>query len=72
MTQHTIWTALSAEGLGANLQHYNPLIDSKVTAQWNVPETWELNAQLVFGTPFGQPKEKTFADVKERFKVYGV
>jgi predicted oxidoreductase (fatty acid repression mutant protein) len=71
MTQHTIWTAFAAEGLGANLQHYNPLINSKVAAEWNVPETWELNAQLVFGTPAAPPNEKTFQDVKERFKVYG-
>ena len=71
MTQYTIWTALEAEGLGANLQHYNPLIDAKVAAEWNVPKNWELNAQLVFGTPAGEPGEKTFMDVGERFKVFG-
>lgn len=71
MHQFAIWTALEAEGLGANLQHYNPLIDAKVAEKWNVPKDWELNAQLVFGTPAGGPGEKTFIDVKERFKVYG-
>jgi predicted oxidoreductase (fatty acid repression mutant protein) len=71
MHQFAIWTALEAEGLGANLQHYNPLIDNRVSEKWNVPKDWELNAQLVFGTPSGQAGEKTFIPVEERFKTYG-
>lgn len=72
MHQFAIWTALEAEGLGANLQHYNPLIDAKVAEKWGVPQDWELNAQLVFGTPAGGPGQKTFVDLKERIKVFGV
>lgn len=30
MHQLVVWTALEAEGLGATLQHYNPLIDDEV------------------------------------------
>jgi len=71
MNQYAIWTALEKEGLGANLQHYNPLIDQKVAETWNIPKDWELSAQLVFGTPAAQPGEKTFLDVKERLKVFG-
>jgi uncharacterized protein len=72
MHQFTLWTALEAEGLGANLQHYNPVIDDKVAAQWNVPKDWELNAQLVFGRPATKPsRSKTFKPIEERFKVYG-
>lgn len=71
MTQFAIWTALEAEGLGANLQHYNPLIDEKVAAQWNVPKDWVLNAQLVFGAPGGEAGEKVFQDLGERVKVFG-
>ncbi|KAH8811143.1 Nitroreductase-like protein [Xylogone sp. PMI_703] len=71
MHQFAIWTALEAEGLGCNLQHYNPIIDERVAAEWNVPSDWELDAQLVFGAPVGQAGEKTFLDVDERFKVYG-
>jgi len=72
MHQFAIWAALEAEGLGANLQHYNPLIDNKVSEKWNVPKDWELNAQLVFGTPTGEAGEKSFIPVEERFKTYGV
>ncbi|KAG4432065.1 hypothetical protein IFR05_012460 [Cadophora sp. M221] len=72
MHQFTIWTALEAEGLGANLQHYNPLIDQKVAETWGIDSDWVLNAQLVFGTPAGQPGEKAFSSVEDRFKSFGV
>jgi len=72
MHQYAVWTALDAEGLGANLQHYNPLIDAKVAAQWNIPKDWELSGQLVFGTPVGEPNKKTFTSVEERFKSFGI
>jgi predicted oxidoreductase (fatty acid repression mutant protein) len=71
MHQYAIWTALEKEGLGANLQHYNPLIDQKVAATWGIDKDWELSAQLVFGTPIAPAGEKTFIDVKERLKVFG-
>ncbi|TGZ82179.1 Nitroreductase [Ascodesmis nigricans] len=65
------WTALEAEGLGANLQHYNPLIDDAVRKEWNIPETWALRAQLVFGERAGEPGPKTFVPIEERVKTYG-
>ncbi|KJZ75695.1 hypothetical protein HIM_04852 [Hirsutella minnesotensis 3608] len=71
MQQHLLWTALELEGLGANLQHYNPLIDQKVAAQWNIPASWKLNAQLVFGGRAGEAGEKTFKPLEERVKVFG-
>ena len=71
MAQHITWTALEAEGLGANLQHYNPLIDASVQKTWDIPEDWELSAQLVFGTPAESPGEKQFIELSKRLKVYG-
>ena len=71
MLQFLTWTALEAEGLGANLQHYNPLIDAKVAETWGVPSTWKLNAQLVFGGKTGDAGEKTYQPLEERFKVFG-
>ena len=71
MLQHTLWVALEAEGLGANLQHYNPIVDDKVAAEWNIPASWKLNAQLVFGGRAGEPGEKTFVPLENRLKVYG-
>ncbi|PQE23543.1 nitroreductase protein [Rutstroemia sp. NJR-2017a BVV2] len=71
MTQYAIWVALEAEGLGANLQHYNPLIDAKVAETWNIPADWELNAQLVFGAPVAPAGSKDFMPLEQRFKVFG-
>lgn len=69
--QHLLWTALSAEGLGANLQHYNPLVDEKVAETWKLPSTWQLNAQLVFGGKDADAGDKAFDSLDERVKVFG-
>lgn len=71
MLQHTLWVALEAEGLGANLQHYNPLVDEKVAETWKLPSNWKLNAQLVFGGRVAEAGEKTFAPLEEKYKVFG-
>ncbi len=49
MAQYAAWVALCDMGLGANLQHYNPLIDDAVKARWGVPVEWALASQMVFG-----------------------
>ena len=72
MHQYFLWTTLEQEGLGANLQHYNPLIDEKVASTGGVNAKWSLKAQLVFGTPAADPYEKAFKPVDgERLFIYG-
>lgn len=74
MHQYYMWTALSALGLGVNLQHYNPLIDAEVKKTWNVSKDWKLNAQMVFGVPKegSEPGEKAQKlPVEERLQVFG-
>jgi predicted oxidoreductase (fatty acid repression mutant protein) len=34
---------------------YNPIIDEKVAKRWNIPSTWNLTAQLVFGGKLDGP-----------------
>ncbi|PYH40764.1 Nitroreductase [Aspergillus saccharolyticus JOP 1030-1] len=58
-------------GFGANLQHYNPLIDMPVAEAWNVPKGWKLGAQLVFGSPEGSPGSKEQKPVEERVTIFG-
>ena len=70
IAQFSVWTALHTEGLGASLQHYNPIVDEQVHAEWNVPANWKLRAQLVFGSVEGQPNEKTYMNDADRFKVF--
>jgi len=70
MLQFVVWTALEAEGFGASLQHYSPLIDAEVSHQWAVPTTWKLIAQLPFGKPTAQPGEKEFKPLEGRVKFF--
>ncbi|OJT11795.1 hypothetical protein TRAPUB_11656 [Trametes pubescens] len=70
--QYIVWTALEAEGLGATLQHYNPLISAQVLETWNLPTSWVLVAQLPFGKPTAPAGEKTFEPVEgKRFLTFG-
>lgn len=70
MLQFIIWTALESNGYGASLQHYNPLIDEKVAANWNIPKEWKLLGQMPFGKPTASPDEKTFLPLEDRVKIY--
>lgn len=70
MLQYAIWTALEAVGLGVSVQHYNPLIDEQVKAQWNIPQSWKLIAQMPFGKPTAPAGEKQFVPVEERVKIF--
>lgn len=70
MLQLVVWTSLEKEGLGASLQHYNPIIDEEVKKQWDIPENWKLIAQMPFGTPTAEPGEKQFQPLEERVKVF--
>lgn len=70
MLEYVVWTSLSIEGLGASLQHYNPLIDDELKAKWNIPKNWKLLAQMPFGKPTAPAGDKTFNPIEERFTVY--
>ena len=52
------WVALEAMGLGGHLQHYNGYIKAALPSK--IPESWTVQAQLVFGTPAAPPGEKTY------------
>lgn len=69
MAQFAVWLALAEAGIGASLQHYNPLVDAAVQAQWQVPASWLLRAQMPFGSHQGQFGEKTFIEDAQRFIV---
>ncbi|MBL4936729.1 nitroreductase family protein [Clostridium sp. YIM B02515] len=69
MLQLVIWTSLENEGLGASLQHYNPLIDEEVKKEWNIPGNWKLIGQMPFGKPSAQPDEKQFQPLEDRVKI---
>lgn len=70
MHQYVIWTALASIDVGANLQHYNPVIDQRVADAWDIAEDWELNAQMVFGAIEQPAGDKAFQPLDKRMKVF--
>ncbi|MFW3577051.1 nitroreductase family protein [Vagococcus fluvialis] len=71
MTQSNVWVALSENNIGANLQHYNPVIDEAVAKEWEIPASWKLRGQMVFGSIETAAGEKEYAADDNRFKVFG-
>ena len=70
IAQFSVWTALAEQNIGASLQHYNPIIDEEVAQTFDIPSTWKLNAQLVFGSIEAPAGEKAFMNDEERFKSF--
>ncbi|WP_270997036.1 nitroreductase family protein [Listeria seeligeri] len=70
IAQHSVWVALANAGIGASLQHYNPLIDDAVKAEWDIPASWNLRAQMPFGNIVQEAGEKEFIDDADRFRVF--
>ena len=68
--QGNIWNALAEVEIGASLQHYNPLIDEAVKEEWDVPEHYQLSAQMVFGGIGSIPEPKEKVDVHTRINLY--
>lgn len=69
MLQFSIWTGLRELGIGANVQHYNPVIDDAVKKLFNVPENFVLVAQMPFGGIGSEPAEKEKEAIDKRVKL---
>ena len=63
------WTALAEIGVGANLQHYNPVVDGAIAAEWEVPADFRLESQLVFGSIEEAAADKQMIADEQHFKV---
>lgn len=70
IAQFAVWSALASEGIGASLQHYNPIVDDEVKAKFGVPASWKLRAQMPFGSIESPAGEKNHMAREERFKVF--
>lgn len=68
--QSNIWNGLISKNIGANLQHYNPIIDAVVKKEWNIPDHYRLDAQMVFGNIIQEEKEKAKISADERVIAY--
>lgn len=70
IAQFAVWTALAEHQIGASLQHYNPIIDAEVAQTFDIPATWKLRAQLVFGSIETPAGDKDFMPDELRFKRF--
>lgn len=69
MLQLNVWLAMQEEGLGASLQHYNPLIDEEVQKRFHINPSWRLVAQMPFGEILGPAAKKDYLPADERVMV---
>ena len=69
MLQISVWAGLREIGVGANIQHYNPVIDDAVRTLFGLPDTWVLVAQMPFGGILAEPDPKEPEDVSARLRV---
>jgi predicted oxidoreductase (fatty acid repression mutant protein) len=68
--EYIVWTALEAEGYGASLQHYNELIADAVKKEWNLSDSWRLDAQMPFGNIEEKPADKSFQPLEKRLMIF--
>lgn len=69
MLQVSIWSGLRELGVGASLQHYNPLIDDMVRKMFDLPDSLVLKAQMPFGGIASEIDEKEKEDISKRVKI---
>lgn len=63
------WTTLANSDMGANLQHYNPIIDDLVREAFDIPANWRLRAQMPFGSVEAPAGPKEYMDRADRFRT---
>lgn len=69
MLQISIWSGLRELGIGASLQHYNPVIDQKVRELFLLPESYLLIGQMPFGGIVKEPEAKEKEDISKRVQI---
>lgn len=70
MLELNLWQALRDENIGASNQHYNPVIDSWVKEDYDLPDSWELIAEMPFGKIEEEPEAKEKKPIGEILKVF--
>lgn len=72
--QYAIWLALTELGLGSSLQHFNvgydEGYDGAVRELFDLPDSYELLAQMPFGSIEQEAGEKEYIDTEVQVQVY--
>lgn len=67
ISAYSLWLTAREHNLGGNLQHYNPVIDADLQAAFDIPASWRLRGQFVFGSIEAEAGDKDFMNDDERF-----
>lgn len=70
MLQISVWSGLRELGIGASLQHYNPVIDEAVRELFNIPDRYLLVAEMPFGGIGQEPGGKDKEEIDKRVKIF--
>lgn len=74
-TQYATWLGLTDLGLGGSLQHFNvgyeQGFDKSVKELLGLPERWEMQAQMPFGSIEGENTPKEYIADSDRVVVLG-
>jgi hypothetical protein len=72
--QYAVWLALAEMDLGASLQHFNvgyeQGFDKGTKEMFDLPESYEMLAQMPFGSIEQEAGEKEHIDTNEQVKVF--
>lgn len=69
MLQSNVWVGLRELGIGASIQHYNPVIDDVVRKLFDLPENFVLVAQMPFGGIVEEPQAREKEDISKRVLI---
>lgn len=74
VAQYSTWLGLTELGYGASLQHFNigyeQGFDKKIKEALGLPENWELNAQMPFGSIAEPAGEMPKIDLDEQVRLF--
>ncbi|WFD04305.1 hypothetical protein MOBT1_003012 [Malassezia obtusa] len=70
MAQAYTWTLLEAEGYGASLQHYGNLTQETLKRFYQLPESYQIQSEMVFGYPESPAGNKEYMSDNERVQVF--
>jgi len=71
MAQAFVWSGLESMGYGANLQHYGGLTGETLKSKYNLPDSYQIQSEMVFGYPEQPASEKEYMADHERVIAYG-
>ncbi|WFC97002.1 hypothetical protein MBRA1_003668 [Malassezia brasiliensis] len=70
MAQAYTWVLLEAEGYGASLQHYGSVTGETLKRFYQLPESYDIQGEMVFGFPETPAGEKEYIPDEERVIMF--